>query len=689
VFEKNYQNSYLPFLEIISEFPDIPFSLHYSGSLLEWIEKNHPEFFDILKKVIKNGNIEIFGGAFYEPILSMLPDRDSIGQIKLMQKYIKKTFNQKPLGFWLTERVWEQTIVKILADCGVKYTIVDDYHLKNAGIFGEKLYGSYVTEDQGRTISVFPSDEDLRYMIPFAPPDVVVQYLIDRGTDDGTRLLVYGDDGEKFGGWPGTKEHVYKNKWLFNFLTLLRKNKDSINILTIKDAFNTIKPLAKIYIPTSSYREMMEWSLPYETGVIYERAYHRLKNQVNWDENKLFFKGGYWRNFKYKYPEANRLYAKMVEVSNKINILKKNNPDYKQALISLYKGQCNCPYWHGVFGGLYLNHLRFATYKNLIEAEKIISSGNNQNNIIVEEKDFDADGYNEISVENGLIKIYIKPDQGGNIYEIDLIEKGFNVIDTMSRRPEVYHSDLYKEVIPKNQVEAISIHNLSKVKDKELYKYLVYDWYDRNYLIDHFFPDNINVHNLEMNNYRDLGDFTLGKYNPEIQNKKKSVEIILSRTGYLYFNGVKNKINIKKTIILEKYSSTIKIIYELKNYSDEKIETIFGVEFNYSMLAGNSGDRYYYFQEKENKGGILGNPFTKRNLNSVGIIDEWQNLDINLQFKKPALVYGVPVKTISQSETQYEKVYQSSAIIPCWKISLDKNEKWNLEIIQSFKNNQK
>ena len=36
----------------------------------------------------------------------------------------------------------------------------------------------------------------------------------------------------------------------------------------------------------------------------------------------------------------------------------------------LYRSQCNDAYWHGVFGGLYLNHLREAAYSNLLRAER-------------------------------------------------------------------------------------------------------------------------------------------------------------------------------------------------------------------------------------------------------------------------------------------------------------------------------
>src|SRR5436305_7940107 len=39
---------------------------------------------------------------------------------------------------------------------------------------------------------------------------------------------------------------------------------------------------------------------------------------------------------------------------------------------ALYRGQCNCPYWHGAFGGIYLPHLRNAIYNQLIACDNLI-----------------------------------------------------------------------------------------------------------------------------------------------------------------------------------------------------------------------------------------------------------------------------------------------------------------------------
>ncbi|MBI4652025.1 alpha-amylase, partial [Candidatus Desantisbacteria bacterium] len=107
VFENTYKNSYLPLLEMLLKYPEIKFSLHYSGVLLEWIEKKHPEYFEIIKSLVKRNQIELIGGAFYEPILSVIPDNDKIDQLRFLSSYIKNNFSFEVKGLWLAERVWE------------------------------------------------------------------------------------------------------------------------------------------------------------------------------------------------------------------------------------------------------------------------------------------------------------------------------------------------------------------------------------------------------------------------------------------------------------------------------------------------------------------------------------------------------------------------------------------------------
>ena len=128
VFEQSYHESYLPFLNVLQEFPEIPFALHTSGSLLEWLEKAHPEYIERVRSRVAQNQIEIIGGAFYEPILANIPRRDRIGQITMYTDHLESLFETTVRGMWVPERVWEQSFAGDITAAGIRYTILDDHH---------------------------------------------------------------------------------------------------------------------------------------------------------------------------------------------------------------------------------------------------------------------------------------------------------------------------------------------------------------------------------------------------------------------------------------------------------------------------------------------------------------------------------------------------------------------------------
>src|SRR5436309_3440127 len=85
-------------------------------------------------------------------------------------------------------------------------------------------------------------------------------------------------------------------------------------------------------------------------------------------------RGGQWRNCQARYPEANRLHKRTLRVSHRLwQKPAEDDPAWREARIRLWRAQCNCAYWHGVFGGLYLPHLRSALYRELIAAEASVA----------------------------------------------------------------------------------------------------------------------------------------------------------------------------------------------------------------------------------------------------------------------------------------------------------------------------
>jgi 4-alpha-glucanotransferase len=224
VLEKAFKDSYLPFIELLEKHPRVHLGLHFSGSLLEWMEENRPEYFARLRALVSSKQVELVGGGFFEPILVSIPPDDQHEQIARLADYLEKHIGQRPSGAWLAERVWEPQLPSTLAAAGVNYTLVDDMHFLSAGFEPDELFGAYIAEDRGQFVWLFPGQKALRYFIPFGKVEDVITYLRDAAASHPGGVAAMGDDMEKFGVWPGTAEHCYKNGWLEKFFAALEEN---------------------------------------------------------------------------------------------------------------------------------------------------------------------------------------------------------------------------------------------------------------------------------------------------------------------------------------------------------------------------------------------------------------------------------------------------------------------------------
>lgn len=678
VFAQAYEDAYRPFLDMLERFPAIKIGLHVSGCLLDWLEANRPEYLERLREAVGRGQMELLGGGYYEPVMTMLPERDRAGQVGMMRRYLREKFGVEAGGYWLAERVWEQSLTKSLADAGVAYTLCDDTHFIHAGLREEDLTGYYSTEDRGSRINVFPISEKLRYYIPFKDPEQTLEYFSRFATEDGRNLLVYGDDGEKFGSWPETHKHVYTNGWLERFFKALTDNAHWVKILKPSEALSQLPPRGRIYLPDGSYREMTGWALPAEAQAEFEGLHEKLEQQGGEGRRMLrFFKGGFWRNFRVKYPEANQLYGKMMLVSGKVASLPEG-AQADRARRELYMGQCNCPYWHGVFGGLYLPHLRFAVYRHLIEAERLAdeASGLRETLPTIREEDYDFDGHEEIIVQTGALNCYLKPRQGGQMLELDVVEKGMNLLDTLSRRREAYHERLLQAASAKGAAaeEVKSIHHIVKTKEKGLERLLRYDRYQRKSLVDHALPGDVTVERFAGGDYEEIADLVSRPYAARIEQSGEGRSVTMSaRDG---------KVEIRKTLTFTANAHII-IDYSLTNHASEKLTLKLGVEFNFAMLAGRAHDRYYFNSKKANAG-ELATLANHEGVDYAGLVDEWVGVRARLSFDRPTNVWTCPVETVSISEEGFERIYQSSCMMPVWDIEVPAGGKWQTRIIKDI-----
>jgi len=697
VFEEAYQRAYLPFLEVHEKHPSVKLAQHYSGILLEWIAEHHPEFIKRLKKFVRGGAVEMMTGGYYEPILITIPDEDKVGQINKLTQYVRDVTGYAPRGMWVAERVWEPYLPEPLAKAGVEYTALDDAHFKYAGLREQDLGGYYITESNGAVLKIFPISEKLRYTMPFRPPEESIEILRSLATEAGDRLIVFADDGEKFGVWPGTFEQCYENGWLDQFFSLLEENSDWINIMTFSEALENLNPAGRVYLPAASYREMMEWALPAHAIHEYEEFEQWLQDRGMPEENKVFIRGGFWRNFLAKYAESNNMHKRMLRGSFRLSKLMASSKAKKlqMARDHIYAGQCNCPYWHGVFGGLYLPHIRSAIYNNLIRADVEMdeieqsAAAKKSGWTKYEFVDFDCDGHNELVVETDVINLFFAPGAGAHLFEFDFKPKAFNIIDTMTRREEGYHRKLLELAQKRRENEyddgVASIHDILSVKEEGLEKYLNYDWYRRTSLVDHFLHPQTELEYFAKAQYGEQGDFVDHPYSVHVSKQEKDLIARFARNGHVWVGDEFVPVYLSKSVTIRPKSSEISVRYLLKNNHTKAIQLWFGTEFAFSLLAGNAPDRYYIVENVDLDDNRLASTGATNDVKSIKLRDEWLGLEIEVVSAQKADIWRFPIETISMSEAGFERVYQCSIVMPNWKINLEPGQKWQTIIEQKIR----
>jgi len=661
--------------------------MHTTGPLYQWIEANHPEWFDLVKKLVDSGQMEVLSGGFYEPILSVIPQEDAIGQILTMSKYVEAKFGVVPQGMWTAERIWEPGLPSIMAQSGIAYTLLDDTHFKWAGLKDDNLLGHYITEDQGFPSYVFPISKFLRYSIPFMAPEKTIQYLKDLYDSKGDIVVVYADDGEKFGVWPGTYETCYNKRWLQSFFHQLTENIGWIKPVFLSEAISEVPPVGRVYLPTSSYAEMGQWSLPPEGFREFEDFEKRLKDDDLWDKYAYLIRGGFWRNFMSKYPEANNMHKKMLHVTGQMRkYAGKKGFDKKalgEALDLKWQGQCNCPYWHGVFGGLYLNHLRHATYSRFIEAEILLEKSKKDDFLEYELLDFDYDGKEEAVLRNRFYNLYISPAYGGGIFELDYKPAAMNLLDTMSRHEEGYHSKIYKASESDSSAGG-SIHDRIETKEAGLDKYLIYDWHRRISLLDHFFDIGTELGKFAKNEYNERGNFVNQTYAANLLKKKDALQLVLARNGNVWINNIWAPILLAKAITLKANNASIEIEYRIENRSEARLESLFAVETAWALLAGNSPDRYYHIAGEKLEHPEMLSSGIVRESDSLSLRDDAFGYNVELKTDRKMDWWRFPIETVSLSEAGFERIYQQSTVLPVVKLDLSPGEAFGLLITISI-----
>ncbi len=680
VFAEAFEKAYKPFFDVLEKHPSVKLTQHWSGPLLEWIVRHRPALIERMKEMVVRGQLELLTGAYYEAILAMIPEDDRLGQIAKLTEFLHKTFGVWPRGMWLAERVWEPHLTASLARAEVEYVMLDDSHFHHSGASDADLSGYYVTEELGETLKVLPMDRHLRYAIPFHTVPRTLEYLTERAKRFPGKAIVHADDGEKFGVWPKTHAHVYTEGWLENFCQALEGASESVQTLRACDLIDTELPLGRIYLPTDSYGEMTRWALPPQAQVGLEQFEAILEAHGLLEGNRDHVRGGFWRTFLAKYPEANQMQKRMLRVASRMRAVSREHRIPQEIHDHLWAGQCNDGYWHGLFGGLYLASLRFTTYRHLITADRLLDVVTKQNDLIIEEADYDGDGQVEVIVESPVMNLYLKPSLGGSLVELDYKPSDVNLLDVLSRREEGNHRRLLDAA---QGHEGRGKWDELLAKEPDLASHLVFDWYRHAGFLDHVFEPETTLEAFAGQTYDELGDFVNQPYRSMLKEEREHVVISMVRDGGIWRSGQRHPLRIRKEFRFSPEQHEIRVDYILENTGDTLVDFTFGIELAAGGMAGNAPDRYVLVDGARPEGeSVLQSRGMHDGVRTFGVVDEWLQTEVRYALEHPATLWRFPLETVSLSEAGFERLYQGTILMPHWAIRLDASQgaRWHTSL---------
>ncbi len=649
VLERAHERCYGPFLRILHRYPDFRFAVHFSGPLLDYLFERHSSDMRLLEEMVARGQVEMFGAGDTEPVLASIPYRDRCGQIEKLSTKLARRFGQVPMGAWLTERVWETTVVPALAQSGIRYVTVDDYHFLCTGKAAAQLDGYFTTEEDGDRLDLFPISEALRYRFPFSPAEQAVEYL-ERLAREGNRAAVYFDDIEKFGIWPETYEWVYERRWLESFLERVLASRLVVT-RTYGEFHASHRTRGIVYLPTTSYVEMNEWTLPASAAHTFAGLVQRAKQSNTIDVEKPFLRGGIWKNFLSRYGEANWMHKRMMALSRRLEAVAPESGELRDLL---YRAQANDAYWHGLFGGVYLPHLRRGIYNALVELEKKLDE--------IEPRpawqalDIDLDGIDEVFLHTPALQAVVKLDGRAAVCELDAYALNQNFGDTLRRYEEHYHRKAMhmRPAEPKRAEGIASAHDRFHARHDIAPGDLVPDPHARAMFLDTWIGADGARRPLQ--NYR-LAPVA----GPTLESGADADEMPRA-----VFEGELEGVSVRKHLSLR--DACLTVHYRVESQAPGRFEVALDVAM--PCCDGFAGR----FLHAGDVLGGFGDLVAVDETEAVALDDRYLDGSLTLRASRGMRVAARPHMTVSQSEDGLEKIMQSVTLVVSWAAQAGSSE---------------
>jgi hypothetical protein len=519
----------------------------------------------------------------------------------------------------------------------------------------------------------------LRYLTPFGQFHDLSNYLDSvrpnpeaEAAGEPDVILPILDDGEKYGVWPGTHGWVYGDRWLEKFCEFVTHEDNAVRCELPSEVLDRVPAAGTVYLPDASYQEMGVWALPPQIGKRVDDAIHAAERDGRIEDAKRLYNAGTWRNFLVKYPESGRMHANAVRTSELIRDAEEagrlSGEKLDEARRLVERGQCNCAYWHGVFGGLYLPHLRRALYESFIGADTIEWAARGSDEPQQIRADVNTDGVDEVVVRSEAASWAVEP-RGGAIMSWQIRRNALEILNSLARRFESYHDAPVRDGEGGDQGHA-TIHDRVKMLSARQADALVYDPHQRLAGQDHFFAELLPAEQHRLNQAHDEGDAPNRLW--ALQDTPDPLVQTLTTVATIRRDGQAWPVTLTKTLTFDAISGglTYAMRFELAADAPGPLGTWYAPEFNFAFFAGNDPQRHYELNEREKK---LGSRVDDAKSPTLIVRSVPEDIAVTLRGISGTEVTwrAYPVETVSQSERDFEMIFQSACVLPHIRLDIE------------------
>lgn len=699
-----FRSCTLPLLRALLNVEDVKLALHFTGPMLDWMERQQPRAMELLSGLVARGQVEMLGGPWGNAWLAGLPERDGTGQLRMHAEQVLRQLGVRPRGAVLPEGVWDPELPALLASAELRYTFLDD-RLLSPGAHPTGSEGYYLCDHTGHGVRVLPALGLVSNLLANPVITPLGRNLAKR-LKAGAEAVVLVESLDHIARELGAAQMT---GWVRGLFELLVSQAHWLRTDHPGSRLAKMPRLGRIYPASWVPPRVARWMLNPEEArrlTAYERA---VADKPELRHGPPFPRSTSWRATLGRYDEANRLHKRLLLASNTVfrlrravesglggpRLVQTRLPVLQEAEKLLYAAQSNEVLWHGPDGGVYNAEARHRAWANLASAERLVGRTlEDDTGVRFQVGDHDADGNEEVVVRNPYISAMFDPEGGGALTELLLTDLPGNVLNTMSRREERMHAALDRfstapALVSENEEDAptdpgvavnaddedsLTILPPSQDTDAPLYAKLHVDRVARAAFLDHFFGSPVRLDAVAAGQHAEAGDFWGSDYKLEAAEIDPTgcCAVQMTREGEVLDGGHKRLIRVLKRFVIPPIEAGLTARYEVINRYVEPVSGLFAVEMTFNVGALDlEGSVLQIGEGARHRLNVVAEEQGVRNL---ALLDRRHGAVVRLFSSAPARLWHYPVVCVSRQGEQFREAIQGVCVVLGWELKL-----WGLE----------